>query len=92
MSIVARFPTTGVTKQQYDTVKAALTEAGEWPPDGCLVHVCFGEEQSIHISEIWESPDKMAAFGEKLQPRLAAAGIDLSGEPEIFETLNLETF
>jgi hypothetical protein len=92
MSIVARFPLTSVTKAQYDEVKAALEASGDWPADGCLVHVAFGDEQDVHVSEIWESREKMQAFGEKLQPKLAAAGIQPSGEPELFEALNLETF
>ena len=92
MSIVVRFPMSNVTKQQYDTVHAALDEAGEWPADGCLLHVAFGDGQDVHVSEIWESQEKLQAFGATLQPRLAAAGIDLSGEPEIFEALNVETF
>jgi len=32
------------------------------------------------------------AFGEKLRPQFEAAGIQLSGEPEVFEAHNLETF
>lgn len=34
----------GVTRQQYDTVRNALTEAGGWPADGCQLHVLFGDE------------------------------------------------
>jgi hypothetical protein len=39
MSIVVRFPPSNVTKQQYDSVRNALTESGDWPADGCQVHV-----------------------------------------------------
>ena len=92
MSIVVRFPASNVSKEQYDSVKAALEAAGDWPPDGCQVHVAFGDAQNIHVSEIWESPEKQQAFGEKLLPKLEAAGIQLAGEPESFEVLNLETF
>jgi hypothetical protein len=92
MSIVIRFPPSNVTKQQYETVRNALTDAGEWPPDGCQVHVCFGDENDIRVSEIWESREKLDAFGEKLQPKLEDAGIQLSGEPEVFETHYLDVF
>jgi hypothetical protein len=57
-----------------------------------LGRVAFGDEQNVRVSEIWESQEQLQAFGEKLQPKLAAAGIQLAGEPEIFEALNLETF
>ena len=92
MSIVVRFPLSNVTKQQYDTVHDALEKSGDWPPEGCLIHVCFGDEQDVRVSEIWESQEQLGAFGEKLRPQLEAAGIQLSGEPEIFEAHNLETF
>jgi hypothetical protein len=37
------------------------------------------------MNEVWESPEKAQAFGEKLRPRLEEAGIQLSGEPVVFE-------
>ena len=92
MSIVVRFPTSNVTKQQYDTVRKALEEAGEWPPEGCQLHVCFGDEEDIRVSEIWESQEQLEAFGQKLMPRLEEAGIKLSGEPEVFEAHVVESF
>jgi hypothetical protein len=92
MSIVVRFPVSNVTKQQYESVHSALEQSGDWPPAGCRIHVAFGDEQNVRVSEIWESQEQLQEFGEKLQPKLAAAGIQLSGEPEIFEVLNLETF
>ena len=92
MSIVVRFPPSNVTRQQYDAVRNALTEAGDWPPEGCQVHVCFGDEQDIRVSEVWESPEQLEAFGEKLRPRLEEAGIQLTGEPEVFEVHVVETF
>jgi hypothetical protein len=90
--ILVRFPQANISKQQYDAVHAALDESGDWPPAGCLVHLAFGDEQNVQVSEIWESPEQLQAFGEKLQPRLAAAGIEFTGEPQILEAFNLETF
>jgi hypothetical protein len=92
MSIVVRFPPSNVTKQQYDTVRSALEQSGDWPAEGCQVHVVFGDEQDIRVSEIWESQEQLQAFGEKLRPRMEEAGIQLSGEPEVFEALIVETF
>jgi hypothetical protein len=92
MSIVVRFPPSNMTKQQYDTVRSALEESGEWPAEGCQLHVCFGDEQDIRVSEIWESREQLQAFGEKLRPRIEAAGVQLSGEPEVFEAHIVETF
>jgi hypothetical protein len=91
MSIVVRFPLSNVTKQQYDSAHAALEQSGDWPAAGCLIHVAFGDERNVRVSEVWESREQLQAFGEKLQPKLAAAGIQLAGGPEIFEALNVET-
>lgn len=92
MSIVVRFPLLNATKQQYNTVHDALVKSGGWPAAGCLVHVCFGDDQDVRVSEIWESREQLEAFGEKLRPHLEAAGMQVSGEPEVFEVLNIETF
>jgi hypothetical protein len=92
MSIVVRFQPSNVTKQQYDSVRNQLIEAGDWPPEGCQIHVCFGEEDDIRVSEIWESREQFQAFGEKLMPRLEENDIQLAGEPEVLEVLNLERF
>ena len=92
MSIVVRFPPSNMTKQQYDSVRSALIESGDWPAEGCRLHVCFGDENDIRVSEVWESPEKLDAFGQTLGPRMEEAGIQLSGQPEIFEAHVFETF
>jgi hypothetical protein len=92
MSIVVSFPASSLTKQQYDSVRSALTESGDWPADGCRVHLAFGAEDDIRVSEVWESREQLDAFGRTLGPRMEAAGIQLSGEPEIFEAHIVETF
>jgi hypothetical protein len=92
MSIVVRYPPSNVTKQQYDSVRSALTETGDWPADGVQLHVCFGDENDIRVSEIWESREKLDAFGDRLRPRLEEAGIQLAGEPEVFEAHVVDRF
>jgi hypothetical protein len=92
MSIVVRFPPSNVTKDQYDQVRSALEDAGEWPPQGCEMHACFGPEQDIRVSEIWESPEAFEAFGETLMPKLEAADIQLAGEPEIYPAHVVDRF
>jgi hypothetical protein len=86
--IVVRFHPAGLTKAQYDaTVERINAELGEATPDGALVHVCFGTDGDLHVSEIWESREKWQAFGEKLMPILAAAGVD-PGQPDVFDVHN----
>ena len=92
MSIVVRFQPNNVTKQQYDDVRNKLIESGTWPPEGCQMHVCFGPEDDIRVSEIWESREPFEAFGQKLQPALQEAGIQLAGEPEVFDAMEFDRF
>ena len=90
MSIVARFTPTNLTPEKYADANRRLEEAGLWPPDGLDYHVCFGSEGNLRVSEIWDSREQMDAFGERLMPILAEAGIEFSGDPEIFEAHNIE--
>jgi hypothetical protein len=92
MSMVVSYPPSNVTRQQYDTVRNALTESGDWPADGCQVHVLFGDESNVRVTEVWESREKLDAFGDRLRPLMEEAGIQLSGEPEVSEVLIVETF
>ena len=91
MSIVVRFAPNNLTAEKYDATTKQLEEAGvEWPADGLDVHICFGSEGNLRVSEIWDSREQFGAFGEKLMPALAEAGIEFSGEPEIFEVHNID--
>jgi hypothetical protein len=89
MSIVVRFHPTGMTRQQYDEADKRLRESGAWPPDGMDYHVCFGEDGDLRVSEIWDSREKLEAFGQRLMPILGEVGIQ-PGEPEIHEVQNVE--
>ena len=92
MSIVVRFHQTALQGSSTTRYRNSLTDAGDWPPDGCELHVLFGDESDLRVSEVWESREKFEAFGEKLLPKLDEAGIQLSGEPEMFEAHIVETF
>ena len=89
MSIVVRFKPTSLTAAQYDGTMEQIVAAGPFPPDGLDYHVCFGSEGNLRVSEIWESREQLAAFGERLMPILAAAGIEFSGEPEVLDVHNI---
>ena len=90
MSIVVRFKPSNLTAEQYDSTTSKFEEAGlEFPPEGLDYHVCFGSEGSLTVSEIWDSREQLAAYGERLMPILAEAGIEFSGEPEILEVHNI---
>ena len=90
MSIVVRFHPTNVDREKYEASVRLLEEAGLWPdPDGLELHVAFGAEDDLRVSEIWASREQFRAFGERLMPILSDIGIQFSGEPEVFEVHNL---
>jgi hypothetical protein len=71
MAILAVFDLTTMTPDRYDNAIAGLEEAGAGNPDGRLYHVAsVKEEGTIIVSDVWESPEKLAAFGETLFPVL----------------------
>jgi hypothetical protein len=88
MSVLIRFAPASLTAAQYDESVRKLEESGDFPPDGCDYHVCFGTEGSLRVSEIWDSREQLDAFGERLMPVLSEVGID-PGEPEIMEIHNI---
>jgi hypothetical protein len=92
VSVLVRFPPSNVTKDQYEAVRGALNDGGNWPADGCQLHVAFGDDQDVRVSEIWESREKFEAFGQTLRPELEKAGIQLSGQPEFYEVVQFDTF
>jgi hypothetical protein len=90
MSIVVRFSPAAMTAAKYDEAIRRHEEAGvALPPDGMDYHICFGSEGNLRVSEIWDSREQLEAYGEKLMPILADVGIELAGEPEIFEVHNI---
>jgi len=90
MSIVVRLTPTSMTAQQYDEAHRRVEESLDWPPEGLDYHVSFGSEENLRVSEIWDSREQFEAFGERLMPVLAEAGIEFSGEPEVFEVHNID--
>lgn len=88
MSIVVRFAPASLTREQYDASVRRLEREGQFPPEGMDLHVCFGSEGNLRVSEIWDSREQWEAFGERLMPVLADVGIQ-PGEPEVLEVHNL---
>jgi hypothetical protein len=90
MSIVARFSPMNLTKDKYDEVVRRLEQAGQWPnPQGLELHVLFGPEGDLRVSEIWDSQESLQAIMEKVSPIMDEVGIEFSAEPEIFEVHNI---
>jgi hypothetical protein len=89
MSVVVRHQPKGLTRELYDEVSRRMEGAGDWPPDGMDVHVLFGEEGDMRVSEIWDSEEQFRAFADRLMSVLDEVGVSYS-EPEVFEAHELQ--
>jgi len=90
MAIVIRFKPQGLTKETYDRVSEKIEQTTDWMPDGLDYHVCFGDDGDLKVSEIWDSREQCEAFQEKLLPILEEEGVQIGGEPEVYEIHGLE--
>lgn len=89
MSIVVRFTPTGLTTEQYNETIKRLEAGGDFPPDGLAFHIFFGPDDDLRVSEVWDSQEQFAAFGERLMPILTEVGIQFSGPPDVLEVHNV---
>ena len=83
MPILIRYAPSSLTREQYDKVNEILQENGPGgPPPPLQLHVMFGEEPELRVSEVWASEDAwQQAWDGGLKAALSAAGVDLP-EPE----------
>ena len=89
MSVVVRHQPIGLTREKYDEVSRSMEGSGAWPPDGLDMHVLFGSEGELRVSEIWDSEEQFRSFFGRLTAALDEAGVEFS-DPEVYEALELE--
>jgi hypothetical protein len=90
VSIVVRYRPTGLTREQYADVSRRMEEAGAWPPDALEMHVLFGSDGDLRVSEIWDSEEQWRAFRDQMLPVLTDVGVQMAGEPEVFQVHELQ--
>ena len=89
MSVVVRHQPKGLTREQYDEVSRRMEGAGNWPPDGMDLHVLFGSDGDLRVSEIWDSEEQFRAFAGGLMATLDEVGVAYS-EPEVYQAHELQ--
>jgi len=82
MKILAIFNTPGMTADQYDQCIRELENAGLGSPDGRISHVCGINDNGVYVTDVWESEEKFAKFGESLMPILESIGVNVTS-PQI---------
>src|SRR3954453_2496583 len=87
MSVLIRYAPSGLTREQYDKVNEILqASGGEGPPAGLELHVIFGNEGDMRVSEIWaDEAAWRAEFDGPLKGALQEAGVQMDSQPEVLE-------
>jgi hypothetical protein len=81
MAVVVNVVIPGLTRDQYDALRAS-TNWLEKPPDGGLSHVTWWEGDDCHNLDTWEDETSFVAFGQdRLGPAIAALGIHAEVNP-----------
>jgi len=88
MSIVLHFRPTGFSLATYQEVIKRLEAAGAGSPKGRSYHVCYGDANAVHVTDVWDSMEDFQAFGQTLVPIMNALGAD-PGQPQISEVKNI---
>ena len=85
--VTIEFP---ASSEDYDRVNDSLGDS----PDGLIVHTAADLGGKMRVVDMWESPEKFAAFAEgRLGPKVAEVlgdGAPEPGQPEFQELYNLE--
>jgi hypothetical protein len=80
MAVVAHVVLRGVTRQQYDAIRAAA----DWinvHPEGGISHVTWWEGDDCHNVDAWDSEAAFGVFGEtRLGPAMAQTGLAVTPE------------
>ena len=88
MSVVLTFTPSGMTAARYNECIEKLNAAGAGSPKGRSYHVCYGDPNSVQVTDVWESMEDFQAFGETLMPILQSLGVD-PGQPTPQEVQNI---
>jgi hypothetical protein len=81
VAVIAHVVLEGVTREQYDAVRAACGWLEETPAGG-LAHLAWWEGDDNHNIDAWKSEEAFAAFGnDRLGPAIARVGVNV--EPRV---------
>jgi hypothetical protein len=88
MSFVLTFTPSGFTTAKYDEVIKQLNAAGAAAPRGRSHHVCYGDPEGLHVTDVWDSMENFQAFGQTLLPIMQSLSVD-PGKPDVRQVYNI---
>jgi hypothetical protein len=88
MSLVLHFKPSGFPLVTYQEAVKQLEAAGVGSPKGRSYHVCYGDPNSVQVTDVWDTMEDFQAFGQTFLPIMQKLGAD-PGQPEILEVNNI---
>ena len=89
MTVLVRYAPTSLSRETYDRVNQALMRRGAEPPAELALHVLFGEDPQLRVSEIWDSEETWRQFRDGvLADAFAEVGLEMP-EPQLFAAQEL---
>lgn len=84
MTVLVRYSPASLSRETYDRVNEALSRQPiDGPPRELALHVLFGDDPALRVSEIWESEEAWRHFRDGVLARaFDDAGLEMP-EPEI---------
>jgi hypothetical protein len=86
MAIVAKFEVRNMPADKYNEALRRLEAAGAGAPPGRLYHISYGQQDSLQVIDVYDSPQSMESFAQTLVPILQEMGIE--ARPEVQEIYN----
>ena len=81
MAVIAELVLPGLTREDYDRVRAAADWLSQ-PPTGGIAHVTWWEGEDCHNVDSWQDEAAMGAFIEqRLGPAMAELGVQV--QPQV---------
>ncbi len=84
MAVGIRIKLTGITQEQFDKGHDEINP-DRTPPKGLLFHASGPIDGGWGIIDFWESRADFDAFAVRFPAGMAAAGVELQGQPDIKE-------
>ena len=91
MAVLIRYQPSSLSRDVYDKVNEALRREGdEGPPEALRIHVLFGDDGDLRVSEIWDSEDDWRRWYDgPLGKAFADVGLSMSQQPEVIQVQEL---
>lgn len=81
MATVMHMRWTGITPEQYDTLRE-MVQWEEVPAEGGLLHIAGFDADGIRVTDVWDSQEQCLRFVEtRLMPAVREAAIQ--GQPDV---------